>query len=291
MTNMKSKTLIVAILLLAGFSTFVVSFPNVGQAIALPTEDTLPLCTDGIDNNGNFLVDLSDPDCAPFAVPTPTPTPAENTLALCTDSIDNNGNFLVDLSDPDCAPFAPTPTPTLTPSVTPTPTPSVTPSVTPTPTPTPVNTGGGGQIILPTPTPTTTPTPTPTGSVLGAATSTPDVIVVPINTSSDTSSCPLYITDYLKFGAKNNPEQVKKLQQYLNDKIGSKLPITGYFGPLTLKAVKNLHALYADQILKPWVDQGVVAKLGPTGYVYITTKWFINSQLCPSLNLSLPNLK
>ncbi len=72
-------------------------------------EDTLTLCSDGIDNDGDGLVDLSDPDCAPF-VP-PPPPPQENTSALCADGIDNDGDGLVDLNDPDCAPFIPPPPP------------------------------------------------------------------------------------------------------------------------------------------------------------------------------------
>jgi len=41
--------------------------------IEVPTENTLPLCTDGIDNDGDDLVDLADPDCAEF-IPTLTVT-------------------------------------------------------------------------------------------------------------------------------------------------------------------------------------------------------------------------
>ncbi|MES2985658.1 MAG: hypothetical protein V4686_00855 [Patescibacteria group bacterium] len=69
-------------------------------------ENTLALCTDGIDNDGNFVLDLVDPSCAPFI-----PAPVENTLTLCGDLTDNDGDFLVDQSDTDCAPFAPVPPP------------------------------------------------------------------------------------------------------------------------------------------------------------------------------------
>ncbi len=41
------------------------------HVVAQPVENTLPLCTDGIDNDGDDLTDLADPDCAAF-VPTLT---------------------------------------------------------------------------------------------------------------------------------------------------------------------------------------------------------------------------
>ncbi len=79
--------------------------PSCAPFIPAPVENTLTLCGDLTDNDGDLLVDQSDTDCAPFA---PVLPPAvENTLALCSDDIENDGDILVDLSDPDCAPFAP----------------------------------------------------------------------------------------------------------------------------------------------------------------------------------------
>lgn len=272
---MKFKTSI-AIALLALILISQAVSPKVSTAVEVGTENSFALCHDGIDNDGNFLVDLSDPSCAPFVVvPTPTPTvpAAENTLALCTDGIDNNGNFLVDLSDPDCAPFVVVPSPT--------------PSATPTPTPVIPSTGGGSPKVDPTPTPTPTPSVTAIGEVLGASTSTVPVMT----TTAAPASCGAYLTTYLKLGGNNNPEEVKKLQQFLNDKLGLKLPVTGYFGQMTFNAVKMLQAKYKDAILKPWIDQKVVETLEPTGYVFKTTKWFINAEMCSSLGESVPTLK
>ncbi|MFB5601048.1 MAG: LamG-like jellyroll fold domain-containing protein, partial [Nitrososphaeraceae archaeon] len=45
-------------------------------------------CTDGIDNDGDGLIDINDPDCQS----------PEN----CTDGIDNDGDGLIDINDPDC---------------------------------------------------------------------------------------------------------------------------------------------------------------------------------------------
>ena len=77
------------------------------------TEDTAALCSDTIDNDGDGLVDLADQDCAPFVSPPPPAPPAggEDTTALCSDAIDNDGDGLIDLNDPDCAAFAPPPPP------------------------------------------------------------------------------------------------------------------------------------------------------------------------------------
>jgi hypothetical protein len=47
-------------------------------------------CSDGIDNDGDTLVDLNDPDCV---------APPE----VCDNGADDDGDTLVDLNDPDCA--------------------------------------------------------------------------------------------------------------------------------------------------------------------------------------------
>src|SRR3989344_2930306 len=39
---------------------------NDNEVIPPPTEDTLPLCTDGVDNDDDQLIDLADPDCSTF---------------------------------------------------------------------------------------------------------------------------------------------------------------------------------------------------------------------------------
>lgn len=54
-------------------------------------------CKDGVDNDGDGLVDQLDPQCASAAGAT-----LEGT-ARCADGLDNDGDKLTDLSDPDCA--------------------------------------------------------------------------------------------------------------------------------------------------------------------------------------------
>jgi peptidoglycan hydrolase-like protein with peptidoglycan-binding domain len=114
------------------------------------------------------------------------------------------------------------------------------------------------------------------GLILGVATSTGE-------------TCTPYLTDYLRMGKKNNPEQVKLLQIFLNKHLGTNIPVTGFFGPRTFEAVKQFQLENLDQVLVPWVPHGL-SKQKPTGYVYKTTKRWINLIECKSLNIPMPQL-
>ncbi|KND52019.1 MAG: hypothetical protein ABA06_02020 [Parcubacteria bacterium C7867-001] len=115
-----------------------------------------------------------------------------------------------------------------------------------------------------------------TGSVLGAAT-----------------QCGPLLSTFMGLGRQNDTTEVKELQQFLNDHMGSGLPITGFFGPLTDAAVRAFQLKYMDDVLAPWVglpNSGIPAKTHPTGYVYKTTQRMINNIYCSTLNLPLPPL-
>lgn len=127
--------------------------------------------------------------------------------------------------------------------------------------------GGGGGYLTP-------------GLVLG--TSTGAVL-------GTTTSCGLYLTDYLRIGRANNMSQVIKLQTFLNSHLGLKLPVSGFFGPLTDAAVRKFQAQYAVDVLEPWVPLGLGAR-ETTGYVYKTTQRKINLIMCSELILPLPML-
>lgn len=120
----------------------------------------------------------------------------------------------------------------------------------------------------------------PQGLVLGASTTDEDIAAV--------CGAP-YLTDYLKKGKKNNVEQVTKLQEFLNKELGLNIPVTGFFGPLTFDAVKQFQQANADQILAPWVPFGLTDKK-PTGYVYKTTKRWINLMECKNQDIPMPSL-
>ncbi len=105
-----------------------------------------------------------------------------------------------------------------------------------------------------------------------------------------TTQCGIYLTTSIKRNAKNNPEEVKKLQQFLNDMLGTNLPINGKYGPLTEAAVRRFQVENFVEVLKPWVPYGLKSEKTSTGYVYKTTKRWINMIKCPELNLPISQL-
>lgn len=121
-------------------------------------------------------------------------------------------------------------------------------------------------------------------NVLGASTGP---VIVPQVLGA---TCGIYLESYLRINYKNDIEQVKKLQSFLNENLGTSLPISGYFGTLTDAAVRQFQAKYSADILKPWVLAGQMPSETPTGYVYKTTKRWINLLKCPSLDIPMPQL-
>ena len=69
------------------------------EFMCMDFENSINLCWDGFDNDGDGLVDCADPDCAEII------TCLENTLIACNDLVDNDGDGLVDCFDPDCFQF------------------------------------------------------------------------------------------------------------------------------------------------------------------------------------------
>lgn len=140
-----------------------------------------------------------------------------------------------------------------------------------------------GSCQLPPPTPAPTGSSEPQGEVLGAATVEPEL----------PASCNEYLRDYLKMGKKNDPEQVKLLQTFLNETMNAQLPVTGFFGKLTKNWVKKFQKKYHNEIIQPWIDAGYKGKdiIDGTGYVYKTTKRYINIMKCSQLNIPVPDLQ
>jgi len=104
--------------------------------------------------------------------------------------------------------------------------------------------------------------------------------------------CGLYLYEYIQYGADNNPEEVKKLQVFLNDYMGSNLPITGIYDLATMQVLKQFQVQCKEEVLRPWVEDGgtLCDENQPTGYVYKTTQRWINLIMCPTLNLPMPDL-
>ncbi len=105
-------------------------------------------------------------------------------------------------------------------------------------------------------------------------------------------SCGLYLYDYIHPIRKNlnNPVEVKKLQTFLNIYLGLHIPVTGYYGPMTIAAVNQFQTMNNKSVLAPWVPYGLPDDMTPTSYVYKTTQRWINLIVCPPLGLPLPQL-
>ncbi len=86
--------------------------------------------------------------------------------------------------------------------------------------------------------------------------------------------CTRYMRSYIVSGRENNPEEVKKLQQFLNEFEGEKLSLDGTYDPDDIEAINRFQFKYADQILAPW---GLVS---PSGVVGRTTTAKINIMMC-----------
>ncbi len=98
------------------------------------------------------------------------------------------------------------------------------------------------------------------------------------------STCGPLLTQYLHKDWKNDPSEVTKLQQFLNDHVGSALPLSGLFDQNTFGAVEQFQTQYGGDVLNPWVgrpDSGITDENTPTGFVYQTTRWKINNLWCP----------
>ncbi|MCA9359573.1 hypothetical protein KC850_00870 [Candidatus Kaiserbacteria bacterium] len=110
---------------------------------------------------------------------------------------------------------------------------------------------------------------------------------------ASTDSCP-FLVEYMQIGATNNPVEVTKLQLFLNvfkDMFGgTENPVTGVFGQTTDANVKAFQEHFRAEILDPWFERGIVPHNRPTGFVYKTTLWKINSIVCPDYAV-LPNFE
>jgi hypothetical protein len=100
----------------------------------------------------------------------------------------------------------------------------------------------------------------------------------------DTIGCEVLLTTYIKLGTNNDPTEVKELQEFLNEFMGTTLTVDGIYGKETFEAVKNFQFQEAEYVLEPW---GILL---PTGYVYQSTQTRINNINCGELDLEIPDL-
>ncbi len=88
------------------------------------------------------------------------------------------------------------------------------------------------------------------------------------------ATCTPYLTSYIKLGGQNDPEQVKKLETFLNEFENANLPVNGTYEEADFLAVKNFQSKYLSHVLSPW---GINYA---TGFVYQTTLAKINALVC-----------
>jgi uncharacterized repeat protein (TIGR01451 family) len=100
-----------------------------------------------------------------------------------------------------------------------------------------------------------------------------------INELYCSASCHPYLTDFIKYGAQNDPDQVKKLQIFLKNYEGHKnIAETGVYDQTTYQAVLDFQKKYSKDILDYWgISQS-------TGRVYKTTVKKINELYCAMKN-------
>ncbi|MFA6565660.1 MAG: PKD domain-containing protein, partial [Candidatus Paceibacterota bacterium] len=82
-----------------------------------------------------------------------------------------------------------------------------------------------------------------------------------------------YLREFIKYGANNNPIEVKKLQVFLNEFEGAKLDVTGFYDLASWNAVTLFQNKYKTNVLDPWGNT-------PLGYVYLTTRKQVNEIYC-----------
>jgi uncharacterized repeat protein (TIGR01451 family) len=124
------------------------------------------------------------------------------------------------------------------------------------------------------------------GQVLGTSTSTVGQVL------GTSATCSLYLYEYIHPGRKNlnNPNEVKKLQTFLNMYLSDNLSVTGDYDSDTIAAVNQFQLQNNQSVLAPWVPYGLPNDMTPTGYVYKTTQRWINLIVCPPLDLPMPQL-
>lgn len=136
------------------------------------------------------------------------------------------------------------------------------------------------SVTVNTPAPTPTPTPTPSGGgggngpIVGSLGGGGQVLGISTSTEDFGASCERYLTDFLKVGKQNNPEQVRRLQYVLHDLEGLTVGVDGVYDTTTRDAVNAFQTKYSSLVLTPW------GLSGPTGYTYLTTRKMVNEVYC-----------
>ena len=95
-------------------------------------------------------------------------------------------------------------------------------------------------------------------------------------------SCDMYLTVFIKPGGNNDPDQVKRLQKILIDFENASTTESGIYDGATLAAVNAFQTKYASEILAPW---GISKS---TGFVYLTSRKKVNELYCKASGQTFP---
>ncbi|PJE74200.1 MAG: hypothetical protein COV01_01755 [Candidatus Taylorbacteria bacterium CG10_big_fil_rev_8_21_14_0_10_41_48] len=122
------------------------------------------------------------------------------------------------------------------------------------------------------------------GCTTAGSSTVPDdvwILIDTVSTTGGTAPAPAkvckyddFLTSFMKMGISNNPNEVRKLQYFLNTYEGATLSVNGEFDLSTDEAVKAFQVKYSESVLSPWGTNI------PTGIVYITTTAEINRIFC-----------
>ena len=116
---------------------------------------------------------------------------------------------------------------------------------------------------------------TTTGTDGGASSYTTSATGSGVSTTQLPGECGEYIRAYIKYGQKNDRVEVLKLQSFLRTFEGfHEVPLNGIYDGTTRDAVSVFQERHSADILSPWGLQK------QTGYVYITTRRYINRRYC-----------
>ena len=108
---------------------------------------------------------------------------------------------------------------------------------------------------------------------------------VPQAPTTPTISCPVF-TGYAKIWDRNNDKnEVVKIQNFLNDKMGESLKADGTFGLGTYFAVKRFQEKYYSEIIVPWAPVNGLDH--STGWWHKTTSAWANELLGCPVNVNL----
>jgi len=92
--------------------------------------------------------------------------------------------------------------------------------------------------------------------------------------NTNTQICSPYLQDTIGASSTNDPEEVRKLQRFLNDNLSLNLDVDGTYDQDDVEAVKIFQSKYKTSVLEIW------GLSEPTGYVGRTTRLKINSLNC-----------